>query len=63
MNSHLLLIIIFLKFIYLVIYFWLHWVFVATCRLSLAAASGGLLFIAVHLLLVVVTSLVAEHRL
>ena len=30
------------KFIYfLFIYFWLHWVFVATCRLSLVAASGG----------------------
>ena len=22
-------------------FFWLHWVFVAACRLSLAAASGG----------------------
>ena len=28
-------------FIYLFIYFWLHWVFVAACRLSLVAASGG----------------------
>ena len=27
------------SFIYL--YFWLHWVFVAACRLSLVAASGG----------------------
>ena len=25
----------------LFIYFWLHWVFVAACRLFLAAASGG----------------------
>ena len=25
----------------LLIYFWLHWVFVATCGLSLGAASGG----------------------
>ena len=24
-----------------VIYFWLHWVFVAVCRLSLVVASGG----------------------
>ena len=36
----------FLKKIYLFIYlfifyFWLHWVFVAACGLSLVAASGG----------------------
>ena len=31
---------VFLKFI-LFIYFWLHWVFVAACRLSLVVASGG----------------------
>ena len=24
-----------------IIYFWLHWVFVAACGLSLVAASGG----------------------
>ena len=29
------------KFIYLFTYFWLCWVFVYVCRLSLAAASGG----------------------
>ena len=29
------------KFIYLCIYFWLHWVFVAVCRLSLVVESGG----------------------
>ena len=28
-------------FIYLFIYFWLRWVFVAACRLSLVAVSGG----------------------
>ena len=28
-------------FTYLFIYFWLHWVFVATCGLSLVAVSGG----------------------
>ena len=28
-------------FIYLFIYFWLRWVFVAVCGLSLVAASGG----------------------
>ena len=31
----------FLKFIYLLIYFWLHWVFVAARRLSLVATSSG----------------------
>ena len=31
----------FLKFIYLFFYFWLCWVFVAACWLSLAAASMG----------------------
>ena len=40
-----------LKKIYLFI-FWLHWVFVAACRLSLVAARG---------LLTVVASLVVEH--
>ena len=32
---------IFFFFIYLFIYFWLRWVFVAACGLSLVAASGG----------------------
>ena len=45
----------------LFIYFWLHWVFVAVCRLSLLVASGGLLFVVVRRLLIVVASLVAEH--
>ena len=31
----------FKNFVYLFIYFWLCWVFVAACRLSLVAASGG----------------------
>ena len=31
----------FLKFIYLFIYFWLRWVFVAARGLSLVAVSGG----------------------
>ena len=39
---------------YLFIYFWLLWVFVAVCRLSLVAASR---------LLIAVASRVAEHRL
>ena len=46
------------KFIYL----WLHWVFNAACWFSLAAVSGGLLFVVVHRLLIVMTSLVSEQR-
>ena len=42
--------------------FWLRWVFVAACGLSLVAASGGY-SLAVHGLLIAVASLVAEHRL
>ena len=38
----------------LFIYFWLHWVFVAACRLFSSCGDPGLLFIAV-------ASLVAEH--
>ena len=49
--------------IYLFIYFWLRWVFVAAHGLSLVAVSGGLLFAAVRRLLVAVASLVAEHGL
>ena len=33
--------ILFLNFIYLFIYFWLRWVFIAAHGLSLVAASGG----------------------
>ena len=40
-RSHLFILFIFLNFIYLFIYFWLHWVFVAVRGLSLVAASGG----------------------
>ena len=42
---------------------WLHWVFIALYRLSLVADSRGLLFVAVHGLLIAVASLVAEHGL
>jgi hypothetical protein len=41
----------------------LHWVFAATHGLSLAAVSRGLLYIAAHGLLIVVASLVMDHRL
>ena len=52
----------FLSFFFLInlfilfIYFWLRWVFVAARGLSLVVASGGLLFIAVCRLLIVVAS-------
>ena len=32
---------LFFPFIYLFIYFWLRWVFIAACGLSVVAASGG----------------------
>ena len=50
-------------FIYVFIYFWLHWIFIALLRLFLVVQSGGLLFTAVLWFLTGVTSLVAEHRL
>ena len=52
---------IFLKDVF--IYFWLHWVFVAACRLSLVAASGGFFFDSVCGPLTAVASLAAEHGL
>ena len=52
---------LFFKF-YLLIYFWLCWVTVAACRLSLVAASGGYSLVAMHGL-IVVASLSAQHRL
>ena len=48
--------------IYLFIY-WLYWVFIAVCGLSLVVASGGYSFVVVHGLLISVASLVAEHGL
>ena len=50
-------------FIYLFIYLWLRWVFIAARGLSLVAVERGLLFVAVRGLLIEVASLVAEHRL
>ena len=46
-------------FIYL---FWLCWVFVAACRLSLVLESGAYSLVTIHGLLIAVASLV-EHRL
>ena len=52
-------------FIYILLFFffWLHWIFVAVCGLFFSCEEQGLLFAAVHRLLIVVASLVAEHRL
>ena len=43
--------------------FWLPWFFLTVHRLSLVVASRGLLFLTVCRLLIMVASLVAEHRL
>lgn len=45
------------------IYFWPSWVFVAARGLALVAESGDRSLVAVHGLLLVVASLVLEHRL
>ena len=45
------------------IYFWLRWVFIAARGLSLVAGERGLLFVAVHGLLIAVASPVVEHGL
>ena len=50
-------------FIYLFIYIWLCWVFVAVRGLSLVVVSRGLFFDVVCGLLIAVASLVAEHGL
>ena len=44
------------------IYFWLHWVFIAACGLSLAVVSGGCSLVMALGLLIAVASLVAGHR-
>ena len=53
---------IYIRFIY-VLYFWLCWVFIAVRGLSLVVASRGSPLVAMHGLLVLVVSLVVEHRL
>ena len=46
------------------IFFFLHWIYVAARRLSLVAASRGLLsLVTAHGLRIVLASLIAEHRL
>ena len=49
------------KHIYLVIYFWLCWVFIAALWLSLVTVIGGYSLIVVHGLLIAVASLVAGY--
>ena len=51
------------SFLHSFIYLWLHWVFVAVPGLFSCCGEGGLLFVAVHGLLIAVASLVAEHGL
>ena len=48
---------------YLFIYFWLCWVFVAARGLSPVGASGGYSLVAVHGLRTEIASLVAEYGL
>ena len=51
-------------FIYILFFFLLlYWIFVAVCGLFFSCEEPGLLFVAVHGLLIVVASLVVEHRL
>ena len=43
-------------FLKIFVYFWLHWIFIAVCRFSLVAASGGYSTVAVYRLLIAVAS-------
>ena len=45
----------------LFVYFWLLWVFVVACKLSVVVESGGYSLAVVHGLLIVVISLAVEH--
>ena len=47
----------------LFVYFCLRWVFIAVCGLSSSCGEQGLLFVAVHGLLIAVASLVVQHGL
>ena len=52
-----------LNTVYLLFFFWLHWIFIAVHELSLVVVSRGSSPVVVHGLLIVVASLVAGHRL
>ena len=49
--------------IYFLIQFWLYWVFIAACGLSLVAGSEGYSLVTVPGILIAAASLVAEHKL
>ena len=49
--------------IILFVYFWLCWVFIALCGLFSGCGEWKLLFVAVHGLLIAVSSLIVEHGL
>ena len=53
----------FLSYYFFLIYFWLHWIFVAARGLFIVGGEWELLFVAVRRLLIAVASLVAEHGL
>ena len=53
---------LFFQIIYSCVCFWLCWIIVAACGLSLVAASRGYSLVATHRLLIAVASLVVEHR-
>ena len=53
----------FLVLLYLLIYFWLCWVFVAALRLFSSCGDWGLLCVVVQGLLIVAVSLVVDHGL
>ena len=53
---------VFKKILFIHFYFWLHWVFVGVTQAFFSYGEPGLLFLAVRGLLIVVASLVAEHR-
>ena len=50
-------------FVFFLIYFWLHWVFVVAYAAFSSCGERGLLFVAVCGLLLAMASLVAEHGL
>ena len=52
----------FLSYLFVCLFVWLRWVFVAARGLSLNCGERGLLFVAVCRLLIAVASLVVEHR-
>ena len=51
---------IFLNYLF---YFWLHWVLIAACRLSLVVASRSYSLVVVHKFLLAVAPLIADYEL